>query len=392
MFRLTMMINSGRMLALWGSLLVTGAQSEQPTMDTSMTRVMAFAKRVSPQEAEPLNAAELNQLRGDVAGLGYDDVLDAMDALKSPEGEVVVVPMITPGQPIEDRDEAWKPVARVLADRLIKIAPRHTNRWIQRRGMNSRGAEGFIDRFPKALPEVAWAETKCHYTDFWEETDGGKDYPIPELANDIFHSLEDLNPSPSRRFLLDGSYDDEPFASQLQRDALMGMLRASEHDAEELIDFLDWRIGSRDDLVDDFRSYRFDVDPGARKFTALGLALLAKQDPQKAIDWAEKNRKSLDFEWHYSVYAGWTKFWADCPEELESYLNRREDAIRWLAESVEPDSPAIHNAYFHWRGDQFEQSQKWLDSPSSTSRLKTVKKLLRAKEREWFPPDQSPRK
>jgi len=345
-------------------------------------RVVSLASEVANQNAEALTPKQLNELRASVAKLGYDEVIDAIAAIELPDGEVLLVGMITPGEPLLDPEENWEAPARILADRLVEIAPRHTSRWVQREEMGSRGSITFIDRFAKTLPDVAWDETKRHYAEYWERFDGGKIYPIPALANEMFSAFEVLDDSPGRRFLLDGTYAKEPYAQQLQIDAMMGMLRAAES-ADDFESFLDWRLTAGEHLVEDFKTYRFRVDPGAWRMTALGLSLLAKENPQRAIKWATENEKALDFDWHYSIYGGWSEFWPERPEDMQAHLNKRIDAFHWLAEHVEPDSKTIHNAYWNWRSDNHQESKEWLENSSDSKKCNAVKELLKTKESIW---------
>ncbi len=356
--------------------------AEESKYEILKTRVVGLSSQVSTQYSEALTPKELNELRVSVAQLGYDDVLDAIAALELPVGEVQLLGMITPGQPLLDTEENWEAPARILVDRLVEIAPRHTSRWIQREEMGSRGSIAFIDRFAKTLPDVAWDETKRHYAEYWERSDGGKVYPIPELANRVFSAYEELDDSPGRKFLLDGTYAKAPYAKQLQIDAIMGMLRAADS-ADDLVSFLDWRLAAGKNLPEEIKRHRFRVDPGTWRITALGLSLLAKESPKKAIEWAFANDDALDFDWHYAIYGGWVEFWAERPEDLQAYLDRRVDAFGWLVEHVDPESSTIHNAYWNWRSDNLRESKEWLNMASDNKRHKAVKELLEAKESIW---------
>ena len=290
--------------------------------------------------------------------------------------------MNIPGQPILVVEESWEEPARILARRLVELAPRHTWRWIQRGEMGSRGSSAFIEQFARILPDIAWDETKAHYAAFWEQFDEGYFLAIPDFANAVFFAFEKLDDSPARKFLLEEPYSKEPYAKVLQNDAMMGMLRAAES-AEDFVSFLDWRLEAGKELSEKISGYRFSVDPGVMRITALGLSLFAKAEPRQAIQWASANREALDFDWHYAVYGGWVEFWAENPEDVQAYLNRRTEAFGWLVDHVEPDSATIHNAFLKWRSANHKEAIGWLNRATDHKRERAVKQALIAEEPMW---------
>jgi|GEM_PF-2007476 hypothetical protein len=359
------------------------------TEASGASEVKALASSVSAYDSPSLTSSQLKGFEVGLKQLNYDELLECIELLDRPVGEVRLTPMITLGEPLVERIEAWEAPAKLLAHQLLEVAPRHTNRWIQREMMYRRGSVTFIEEFGRVLPEIAWDEVKEHYAKYWKFTEGGKNYAVPSLANGIFLGLEKLDGKPGRKFLLDGSYDQEPFAKILQQHALMGMLRAAKS-TDELIDFLEWRLGLGKGLSGEFTGYSFRVHmiDSESEISALTLALLAKKDHKLAIDWAEKNEANLDFEWPCQIYGGWVEFWPETKEDVALFATRRRDAIEWLAERVAPDSVAIHNAYFNWRSGGLGASQgpaqkKWLEELGSSKRVEAAKVILRVKEEIW---------
>jgi len=80
--------------------------------------------------------------------------------------------------------------------------------------------EAEMKEFKYLAAPLGYDETKANYAKWWEWTDGGKNYRVPGLANALLAALEQLPDKPGRAFILDDSYADQPFAKNLQNDAL----------------------------------------------------------------------------------------------------------------------------------------------------------------------------
>ena len=367
--------------------------SKQPAITTDQkldhtALVFSLSKKLAYHDPTPLTDTELNQFKNSVPHLNYDQVIKALELMKPSDDEIGTVKFTALGEPRDTSPEAWEPPAEILACRLIELAPIHTSQWIQysqithglQSGLGWRGAVSFIKMFGQTHPELAWQEVKLHYAKFWGIFDEEYRQNIPQISNGVFYSISLRDPLLARQFLLEKSYQSTPYAKTIQSHALAGILRAIEHDPDALIDLLEWLEddGSSMSVKITGHSFRIDLSP----FTSIdhmALALLARINPQRAIDWAIEHDNFRISVWPYAIYAGWVKFWPYTQEGISTYTTRYEDAMKWLVDNTEHslDLGLIHNAYCQWNGYDRNSAIEWLNSENDSSKLKAIKTRLR---------------
>ena len=124
-----------------------------------------------------------------------------------------------------------------------------------------------------------------------------------EISNAAFAGMGKRPDQIGREFLVEDSFDEIPYSDHLARSAMFVLAEISPGESA-LIDLLDWRVGKGSSLTVDGNHFMSPLNPYHRS-TYDALKFLAGKNPRKAIEWAENNRKHLDFDWRLYVFIGW---------------------------------------------------------------------------------------
>lgn len=366
----------------------TPPSSATPEKTNHAEFIYSLCKKLATHQADPLTAIELKQFKNSVKHLSYDQTIKALQLMEPPADEVRHASIITIGKPRDTSPESWEPPAELLASRLIELAPIHTSRWLQyshiipslRWGLEWRGGLSFVKMFGQTHPELAWRETQLHYEKCWEIFDKEYRGNIPQMASGTFYSIALKDPHLAHKFLLEKSYQSKPYAQQLQSEALTGILRAIEHNPDGLIDLLTWLENDGFIMPDKMGSHSFRIHLSPfTNIDHMALALLARIDPQHAVQWAKEHDNPRIPQWQYAVYAGWVEFWPYKQSDIERYTTRWEDAMQWLVDHTRhpSDYSLIHNAYCRWNSHDRDAAIQWLNNDTHPEKLRQIKTELR---------------
>lgn len=378
-------------LALSATVLIFAQCKDNPPPPAEQAdcraQVHALCKKLAHENPTPIGETELEQFRSGLESLSYDEVLAASRLMEPDPREVRLTPNILPGAPRDTTPEPWETPARLVAARLLALAPVHTSRYIQTSQLDSnildavgyRCGSQFTVMLGGARPALAWQETLRHYQKYWNIFDQEARDSIPGMAISVFRGLWQRDPVRAQQYLLEKTYRDKPWAKLLQQHALHGVLIAIEHDPEQLEKLIAWLEDEGVALPHELRSHSFRIDLSVfRGVDLIAVALLAKIDPERAIAFAKEHDNPRLDDWQYAIYAGWVEFWPYSQRALERYYTRSEDAMTWLARSS-PGSRGqthVHNAFCHWRSDDNEAVTKWLGKPAQHQLEKKRKAYL----------------
>ena len=158
----------------------------------------------------------------------------------------------------------------------------------------------------------------------------------------------------------------------------MGMLRHAEEQGA-LIEFLEWKLDEGLELSDEMSSHYFRIEHVPRfEITCLALALLAKEDPEKAIRWAANHTMKFDFDWRATIVSGWIEYNPPDRESIPKFESKHEDSLNWLLRTVEAGNRGLTSAFYQWYYDQDIEALRWLAEPAVGPPEEEVKAALRA--------------
>jgi len=164
------------------------------------------------------------------------------------------------------------------------------------------------------------------------------------------------------------------------------MLRNSKDNEDALLDLLNWKLGPGKNLNDENVSARHLRKSRVNGFCPNALALLARQNPDRARAWTIDNQDRLSFDWPAAIHAGWIEFWPVTPKHVPEYLTQEVDAINWLIDHSEPKSNAVYNAFYRWDHDYQQPAQKWLTSKDGPPRRQAARAWLISRGFKKVPP------